>query len=404
MDTVDAQLQLISRGAERIWEVSDLEAKLRRAQESGEQLIVKLGVDPTAPDIHLGHTVPLRKLRHFQQLGHQAVFLIGDFTGRIGDPSGRDKTRPPLTEEQILLNAKTYLDQVGRILDTTTLRVVYNSDWLNNLTFGELVRMAASTTMARMLEHNTFRQRLESSDSIRMHELLYPFMQGYDSVALKADVELGGSDQTYNLSFGRDLQRFYNQEAQVCLTMPILTGTDGVQKMSKSLGNYIGISEAPAIMFDKIMRMADSNIINYFTLLTDVDIDEVSLMEQKLADKPETQYLIDCKKRLAHEIISTYHTVDIAEAVVGSYGKLDKAGLPELNITQLLAEDQTVNLPVLMKDALGFNSLSEARRLINQGGVSINDVKVLPDTFTVSLVAGDIFKFGKTKFVKITKK
>lgn len=402
MESIKTQMQLISRGTERIIESQELVQKVAKSIESGKPLKIKLGVDPTAPDIHLGHTVPLRKLRHFQQLGHEVIFLIGDFTGRIGDPTGRDKTRPPLTEEQILANAQTYLEQVAKVLDTSKLRVVYNSHWLKDLTFGELIKMAATTTMSKMLEHNTFRQRLESSESIRMHELLYPFMQGFDSVALEADVELGGSDQTFNLAFGRDLQRFFGQEAQACITMPILTGTDGVQKMSKSLGNYIGINEPPAIMFDKIMRMADSNLVNYFTLLTDIPESEIESMVIQLQNEPTSEFIIDCKKKLAFEIIKTYHSETIAQEVVDAHGKLDKVGLPELSISEVASEIGTVNLPLMMRDKLGLGSLSEARRLIKQGAVSVNGQKVVAETQEMLLKSGDIFKFGKTKIVKIS--
>ena len=403
METIETQMQLISRGTERITDAQELSQKIAQAIEKSKPLKIKLGVDPTAPDIHLGHTVPLRKLRHFQQLGHEVIFLIGDFTGRIGDPTGRDKTRPPLTEEQILANAQTYLEQVAKVLDTNKLRVVYNSHWLKDLTFGELIKMAATTTMSKMLEHNTFRQRLESSESIRIHELLYPFMQGFDSVVLEADVELGGSDQTFNLTFGRDLQRFFGQEAQICITMPILTGIDGVQKMSKSLSNYIGINEPPAIMFHKIMRMVDSNLVNYFTLLTDVSESEIKIISTQLQNEPTTDFIIDCKKKLAFEIIKTYHSEAIAQEVTEAHGKLDKGGLSELSINDLVSEMGAVNLPLMMKEKLGLSSLNEAKRLIKQGAVSVNGQKVAAETQEMLLDSGDIFKFGKTKIVKILK-
>ncbi len=401
MKTVQEQMQLIRRGTELLIDEAELTTKLERSIAKQRPLIIKLGVDPTAPDIHLGHTVPLRKLRHFQDLGHEVVFLIGDFTGRIGDPSGRDKTRPPLTEGDILSNAKTYITQVSKILDPSKLRVEYNSSWLNQLNFGELIKMAANTTMAKMLEHNTFRQRLDASDSIRMHEMLYPFMQGYDSVALRADVELGGSDQTFNLTFGRDLQRFYGQEAQVCITMPILTGTDGVKKMSKSLGNYIGIDEPPAIMFDKIMRMTDDNIINYMTLLTDIPDDEISLIKESLEKNPSTTFIIDQKKKIAAEIISIYHGADVAQTQIDSYGKLKTEGLPEVNIEAYLDADGMLSLTSLMTEALGFKSNSEARRAIENGAVSVNGQKISDVNRSIKLESGDILKVSKVKSFKI---
>lgn len=401
MKPVQEQIHLIKRGVERLIDEQELKAKISISLSQGKPLVIKLGVDPTAPDIHLGHTVPLRKLKHFQDLGHEVVFLIGDFTGRIGDPSGRDKTRPPLTEEDILSNAQTYIEQVSKILNPDKLRVEYNSSWLDNLTFGELIKMAANTTMAKMLEHNTFRQRLESSDSIRMHEMLYPFMQGYDSVALKADVELGGSDQTFNLTFGRDLQRFFGQEPQICLTMPILTGTDGVQKMSKSLGNYIGIDESPAIMFDKIMRMTDSNIVNYMTLLTDIPVTEIEEIAMILSANPETNFIVGQKKRLAFEIIKAYHSENEAQNQIDNYGKLNKSGLPEINVEQFLNPNGQIDIASFMRDALHFSSLSEARRQIKQGAVSVNGTKVLSDKTMIELSDGDVFKCGKTKIYKI---
>jgi len=402
MKTAIEQIQLIKRGAERLIDEQELQVKISKSLSQNKPLIIKLGVDPTAPDIHLGHTVPLRKLRHFQDLGHEVVFLIGDFTGRIGDPTGKDKTRPPLTEEDILRNAKTYIEQVSKILNPDKLRVEYNSTWLNNLTFGKLIKMAANTTMAKMLEHNTFRQRLESSDSIRMHEMLYPFMQGYDSVALDADVELGGSDQTFNLTFGRDLQRFFGQNPQICLTMPILTGTDGVQKMSKSLGNYIGIDEPPATMFDKIMRMTDDNIVSYMTLLTDIPEKEIEEIAKILNDCPNTLFIINQKKRLAFEIIKTYHSENDAKNQIDNYGKLDKTGLPEIKVGQFMINECQVDIVALMKEKLGFSSFSEARRQINQGAVSVNGSKLDSNIFTFQLNEGDVFKCGKTKIYKVT--
>lgn len=400
METVHTQVQLIKRGVERLIGEIELASKIERSTKSGKPLIIKLGVDPTAPDIHLGHTVPLRKLKHFQDLGHEVVFLIGDFTGRIGDPSGRDKTRPPLTEQEILQNARTYIEQVSKILDPGRLRVEYNSTWLNNLTFGELIRMAANTTMSKMLEHNTFRQRLESSDSIRMHEMLYPFMQGFDSVALKADVELGGSDQTFNLTFGRDLQRIYAQEPQVCITMPILTGTDGAQKMSKSLGNYIGINEPPAIMFNKVMQMNDSNIVNYMTLLTDIPEGEVNLVATQLAAQPKTAYIIEQKKRLALEIITGFHSPEEAQSQIDAYGRLDRDGIPELVLIREQIHEE-MEVAFILTDKLGVKSLSEARRLITQGAVHVNGTKINDGWAKVTFQDGDILKYGKTNIVRI---
>jgi tyrosyl-tRNA synthetase len=394
---IQKSLELIQRGAERIIDVAELEAKLRRATETGKPLIVKLGVDPTAPDIHLGHTVPFRKLKHFQDLGHDVCFLIGDFTGQIGDPSGRDKTRPPLSAEDIRVNAATYLEQISKILDPARLRVVYNGEWLQNLGFGELIKMAGQVTMSRLLEHNTFKQRLEQSESVRVHELLYPFMQGFDSVALKADVELGGSDQTFNLMFGRDLQKFYGQDPQVCITMPILTGTDGKQKMSKSLGNYIGINEAAPVMFEKIMRMTDANIVSYFTLLTDVAQEKIDIIASKLSDDPDDSFVIQCKKELAWEIVSIYHSAEAADLAQESYGQENKVGLPEISISKA----KVVQLSEWMVSEMGILSRSQARRLMQQAGVRVNERKIMEDMPIMQLCEGDVVRVGKSKAFKI---
>ncbi len=389
-------MNLIRRGTENMIDDGGLEAKLLRSAEEGKPLIVKLGVDPTAPDIHLGHTVPFRKLRHFQDLGHDVCFLIGDFTGRIGDPSGRDKTRPPLTEEDILRNAQTYIEQIGKIVDTTKLRVVFNSSWLKDLTFGQLVEMAAQVTVSKIFEHNTFRERFENSGSIRMHELLYPFMQGFDSVALKADVELGGSDQTFNLTFGRDLQKFFGQEPQVCITMPILPGTDGVQKMSKSLGNYIGINEPAPIMLEKVMRMNDANIIPWFTLLTDISVDEITEWKSQLAQNPSTEFIRSLKSRLAFEIIAQFHDKDEAEHALDGFGSDDKKNLPEISLSTVVASD----VPELMVNLMGIKSKAEARRLVGQGAVSVNGKKTLALPNLADFQPGDLLKVGKFKMFR----
>lgn len=395
---INNAINLIKRGAERVIDESELKSKLQKSSFNKKPLVVKLGVDPTAPDIHLGHTVPFRKLKHFQDLGHDVCFLIGDFTGKIGDPSGRDKTRMPQSDVQIRLNAQTYLEQVGKILDISKLKVVYNSHWLQDLNFGEIIKMAGQVTMSRLLEHNTFKQRLEHAESVRIHELLYPFMQGYDSVALKADVELGGSDQTFNLTFGRDLQKFYGQEPQVCITLPILTGTDGVQKMSKSLGNYIGINEPPFIMFDKIMRMTDANIINYYTLLTDVEMEKVNELDHRLNQSPDTSFILETKKKLAKEIITLYHSENDALLAYDSYGIMDKAGLPELS----LQSSSVHTLADWMVQSMGIASKSGARRLMGQGAVKINNTKVSEDIPIAKIGVNDVIKIGKFKSFKIT--
>jgi len=400
---VEEQLSIIKRGVTELISESELRKKLKKSKETSTPLIIKLGVDPTAPDIHLGHTVVFRKLRHFQQLGHSIKFLIGDFTGRIGDPSGRDATRPPLTEKQISENAKTDIEQVSKILDKDNLDVVFNSHWLKSMTFEDVIKMAAQTTMAKLMEHNTFRKRFESSESIRMHEFLYPFMQGFDSVALKADVEIGGTDQTFNLTFGRELQKSFEQEPQVCLTMPILVGTDGVQKMSKSIGNYIGIDEPSPVMFDKIMQMNDSNIILYFTLLTDVPIYEIQKMKFELENSPSTEMVLSAKKTLAFNIVRQFHNETAAQKALYDYGKIDKAGMPTFLLKDLNLKNTntTINIIDLMLKVFDFNGRGECRRLIEPGAVKIDNVKVTNIKAQIEVKEGMIIKVGKNKVVKL---
>lgn len=394
---IDKSVKQISRGTERIIDTSELKDKLKLSVQSNTPLNIKLGIDPTAPDIHLGHTVPLRKLKHFQDLGHNVVFLIGDFTAQIGDPSGRDDTRPPLSKDEIKENAKTYLAQVEKILDKSKLEVVYNSQWLNDLTLEKMLNLTAQVTMSRMLEHNTYSNRLERSESIRMHEMLYPFMQGYDSVALDADVELGGTDQTFNLTFARDLQRFYGQSPQVCITMPILRGTDGVQKMSKSLGNYIGINEPVSVMFNKIMQMTDDNIIHYLTLVTDLPIEFIREAEKKLNNQPDTELMINLKKKLAFEVIKTFHGTESAQKAVESYGKVNKEGMPEIS----LEKTKIINIIDIMVGKMGIKSRSQAKRLFRQGAVKINGDKIDDGSFLLDLQPNDVIKVGKIKSFKI---
>ncbi len=399
---IDHQFSLIQRGSERIIEENDLKEKIRKSLESNKPLIVKLGADPTAPDLHLGHIVILKKLRHFQQLNHQAVFLIGDFTGRIGDPTGRDQTRPPLTEEQVLINAKSYQQQIEKILDPLKLKIVFNSHWLKNLAFEDIIKLTAWTTMAKLLEHNTFRTRFEQNESIRFNEMLYPFMQAYDSVALNADIELGGTDQTFNLTFGRDIQKVFGQDPQVCITMPILPGTDGKNKMSKSLGNYIGIDEPPYLMYEKIMRMADDNIVPYFILLTDKPLNEISAIENKLKTQSETGFILEQKKDLAFNIVEFFHNKIAAEKAQESYGKESKEGIRIIKIPNAeISSDKTLSIIRLLQISGKASSRSEARRLIEQGGVSINNVKIKSIENYIKIENEIILKVGKSFICKI---
>src|SRR6266576_269377 len=311
---VDEQLAYIKKGAAEIVKESELRSKLERSLKSGKPLRVKAGFDPTAPDLHLGHTVLLRKLKHFQDLGHTVIFLIGDFTGMIGDPTGRSATRPPLSPEEIMRNAKTYMTQVYKILDSFKTEVRFNSEWFNKVKSEDWIRLAAKVTISQMLEREDFHKRFQEEKPITMHELLYPLAQGYDSVALKADVELGGTDQKFNLLMGRELQRAYGQESQVVLTMPILEGLDGVQKMSKSYGNAIGIKEPPLEMYGKLMSNSDEMMWRYYELLTDVQMSEIERMQREV-------HPMQAKKDLAARIVKDFHSADGAIKATDDWAK-----------------------------------------------------------------------------------
>jgi tyrosyl-tRNA synthetase len=392
----DQQLELIYRGVDRVIEEREITAKVESSIRSQAPLVVKLGADPTAPDLHLGHTVVFRKLRHFQQLGHKPVFLIGDFTGRIGDPTGRDQTRPPLTAEQVQANAVTYQKQIGKILDLSRLTIVFNSSWLKSMLFEDVVRLTSWTTMARLLEHNTFRERFKQADSIRFNEMLYPFMQAYDSVELRADVELGGTDQTFNLTFGRDIQRVFGQTPQVCITLPILPGTDGKQKMSKSLGNYVGIDEPPYIMYEKLMRMVDENIVPYFTLLTDKPLGEIKDIEKRLAENPSTEFVLSLKSELAHTIVTQFHGELAANQSRAGYGVAGKEGIEDLEIDNSELAEGAISVVRLLMLSGRASSKGDARRLIEQGGVYVDNQKVMEVSKSISLSGPMLLRVGRT--------
>ncbi|HCF1396574.1 TPA: tyrosine--tRNA ligase, partial [Pseudomonas aeruginosa] len=351
MKSVEEQLALIQRGADEILVEAELVAKLKR----GQPLRIKAGFDPTAPDLHLGHTVLINKLRQFQDLGHQVIFLIGDFTGMIGDPSGKSVTRPPLTREQVLENAETYKSQVFKILDPAKTEVAFNSTWMDQLTPADFIRLASQYTVARMLERDDFSKRYASNQPIAIHEFLYPLVQGYDSVALKADVELGGTDQKFNLLMGRELQRAYGQEAQVILTMPLLEGLDGVKKMSKSLGNYIGIQEAPGVMYSKLVSIPDTLMWRYFELLSFRSLDEIDSFRKDVEAGANPR---DIKIKLAEEIVARFHGEEAAASAHKSAGNRLKEGelpedLPEIELSS--PEDMPV-ASVLNKAGLAKNA------------------------------------------------
>ncbi|MEM1093340.1 MAG: tyrosine--tRNA ligase [Bacteroidota bacterium] len=395
---VDEQLAHIERGVEEVLPREALVEKLKKAEKTGEPLIVKLGCDPSRPDLHLGHSVVLRKLRQFQDLGHQAILIIGDFTGMIGDPSGKSKTRPALTFEETRANGETYFEQASKILDPDRTIIRYNGDWLGQMTFSDVIKLAGKYTVARMLERDEFSNRFKNGEAISIHEFLYPLAQAQDSVELKADIELGGTDQKFNLLVGRSIQESTGQEPQVCITLPILEGTDGVQKMSKSLDNYIGIDEAPEQMYGKTLSISDALIYRYYELATDAPTDDLPRLKAYAEQDPR-----NAKHDLAYTIVRMYHGEDAAKAARSHFEKtVINKGVPDEMPTFTPETDEVGILDLLT--SIGFTkSNGEARRLIKGNAVSIDGEKVRDPYLTVTLSAQAPFvlKAGKRKFARI---
>ncbi len=392
---IEEQLRLIRRGTVEI--IS--EEELRKKLEKGEPLVVKTGFDPTAPDLHLGHTVLLRKMRHFQELGHKVIFLIGDFTARIGDPSGRSEIRKPLTPEQIEKNASTYKKQFFKVLDPEKTIVAYNSEWLGKLSFADIIKLAGKFTVAQFLEREDFAKRFSEGRPIGIHELLYPIAQAYDSVALKADVELGGTDQKFNLLVGRELQRYFGQEPQVAVLMPILEGLDGVQKMSKSLGNYVGIDEPPFEMFGKLMSIPDSLMMKYFELLTDFTMEEIESFKKDLeAGKVHPKEL---KAKLAFNIVKTYHSEEDAVKAQEEFERVfSKKERPSEVPLKTFPEGEKKIVDLLVEGGL-VSSKSEAKRLVFQGGVKVDGSKVEDINQIIDLSKERFVQVGKRRFLRV---
>ncbi|USZ15762.1 tyrosine--tRNA ligase [Moraxella sp. FZFQ2102] len=393
----EEQLALIKRGADAIYSEEDLLAKLKE----NRPLRIKLGMDPTAPDLHFGHTVVLNKLRHFQDLGHEVLFLIGDYTARIGDPTGKNNTRPPLSEEQVQQNAKTYAEQVFKILDKDKTKIVFNSEWFGKMSAGDMIALASQVTVSRMLERDDFSKRYASQTPIAIHEFLYPLVQGYDSVALQADVEIGGTDQTFNILMGRTLQGRYNQAAQVCITMPILEGLDGVQKMSKSLGNYIGIDDVAGVMFQKILSMPDTLIPRYFELLSFKPMEEVNALLDEMAKGRNPQ---EIKRILALELIERFHGKEAAENAHKSAGNRLADGelpvdLPEVTLS-LGEQDKLFITQVLNQAALAKNS-AQAKDMLSRGAVKV-DGEVVDASFSLSAGQTVVIQAGKKAYARVT--
>jgi len=394
------QVLLLTRGCEGLYTQQELEARLKSAAGEGRQLRVKLGLDPTAPDIHLGHTVVLRKMRQFQDLGHKAVLIIGDYTARIGDPTGVNKTRPVLSDDDIKVNAQTYFDQAGRILDTAAdkLEVRYNSEWLAKLTFADVLKLAGQMTVAQMMERDTFEQRYKAGLPIGVHEFMYPLMQGYDSVCIQADVELGGTDQTFNNLVGRDLQKSAGQPPQIVLVMPILVGLDGVEKMSKSKHNYIGVTDEANDMFGKVMSIPDTLMDNYFTLLTDLPRPEIDTLVD--GDKTHPR---EAKVTLGKMIVEQYHGPEAGLAAEAEFNRVFAQKDVPTDMPEITIADEKIGIVPLVVAAGFAKSNGEARRLIQQNAVSIDGEKVTNVDATVPVTDGAVLKVGKRRFGKIVR-
>ncbi len=395
------ELEIIKRGAVEIITERELKEKLERSRRTGRPLRIKAGFDPTAPDIHLGHTVLIQKMKQFQDLGHEVYFLIGDFTGMIGDPSGRNEMRSPLTRDEVLANAKTYREQIFKILDPEKTRVVFNSEWMNLMSAAQLIELAGKYTVARMLERDDFHKRFIGHYPIGIHEFLYPLIQGYDSVALNADVELGGTDQKFNLIVGRELQKEFGQEPQVIITMPLLEGIDGVQKMSKSLGNYIGINEPPKEIYGKIMSISDDLMWRYYELLSSLTMDEIRRMKNQ-AESGEVNPK-EFKKRLAFEIVERFHGYEASCYAQRLFEEqFEKRCIPsDLESMDYFTNSEKVSIIDLLVDCKMVSSKSEARRLIRQGSVVMDGVKLSDELSQISAKESIIVKVGKRKIKRI---
>ena len=400
---ISEQLEYIRKGAIEIIREEELTEKLKRAQKSGKPLRVKAGFDPTAPDIHLGHTVLIRKMKHFQDLGHTAIFLIGDFTGLIGDPSGRSATRKQLTKDEVLENAETYKQQIFKILDPQTTVIDFNSRWFSTLGAEGFIRLASHYTVARILEREDFTNRMKNQMPIAMHELLYPLVQGYDSVALEADVELGGTDQKFNLLVGRDLQREYGQESQIVLTMPLLEGLDGVQKMSKSLGNYIGINEAPSEQFGKVMSISDLMMWRYYEVATDVSLKDIQGLKQDV--ETGRRHPMDVKAELAETIIAQYHGTAAAGAAREEFNRVFRnREVPEdIESREMAVGQAPMRLAKLLASLSLASSITEAQRLIESGAVHMNDMRITNVKAELDFAQPSqyTFKVGKRRFLRL---
>lgn len=403
MASVTEQLDVLMRGVVDVVSVEELEAKLTRSVKTGKPLRVKLGIDPTGFDLTLGHTVPLRKLKAFQSLGHQVVLIIGDYTAQIGDPTGRNEARPRLTHEETLAHGRHYVEQAAKVIDVSRLEIRYNSEWLAPMNFADVIRLAGKTTVARMLERDDFSKRYHEGRPISLHEFFYPLMQGQDSVAIRADVELGGTDQTFNLLMGRELQRDEGMEPQVCITNPIVEGLDGVEKMSKSKGNYIAVADRPEEMYGKAMSIPDGLIAKYLIHFTEMPLAEIEALQRAMAEGMNPR---DAKMRLGRELVALYHGPAAAQAAEDHFRTVFQKKdvpdeMPEFHPDPSLLEDGAAGVIQLLLGAGLVASGSEARRLIVQGGVSVDGERVADERTTLVLRDGMVFKVGKRKFARL---
>lgn len=400
--SLNEQLDQIRRGASEIVPEEELARKIEKSIKNNVPLNVKLGCDPSRPDLHLGHSVVLRKLRQFQDLGHTAILIVGDFTGMIGDPSGRNKARPSMTLEETRQNGESYFKQASKVLSPKNVKIVYNSEWLGKMNFEEVIKLASKYTVARMLERDDFEKRYIAQEPISVHEFLYPLAQAMDSVAIKANIELGGTDQKFNLLVGRDIQREYGLDAQVILTMPLLVGTDGVEKMSKSLGNYIAITDAPDEMYGKTLSIPDNLIYDYFVLTTGVSEPELHLIKNQIESKSANPR--DLKRRLAREIVTLYHSREAAQQAEENFDRIFvRKENPEEIEERILNSLTPPVVSQLLVEVGAAGSKSEARRLVLQGGVTIDGVKITDPNFVVNFTTPFVLKVGKRKFYKIKK-
>ncbi|MFQ5756117.1 MAG: tyrosine--tRNA ligase [Acidiferrobacterales bacterium] len=397
MSDLNAQLRVLKRGTQEIL----LESELSERLAAGKRLRIKAGFDPTAPDLHLGHTVLINKMRQFQDLGHEVLFLIGDFTGMIGDPSGKISTRPPLTRDEVIENARTYEQQIFKILDPEKTLVIFNSSWMNEMTAADMIRLAALHTVARMLERDDFQQRYTRGQPIAIHEFLYPLVQGYDSVAMRADVELGGTDQKFNMLVARELQKHHDQSPQVVITLPILEGTDGVNKMSKSLGNYIGIDEPPAEQFGKLMSVSDELMWRYLELLSFEDLKTIEQWRREVSQGLNPR---DVKVRLAKEIVGRFHGIAAANKAHKEFiARFQRGQIPEeMPAIRLTVDGRGLPIPRILKEAGLAASTSEAMRLIKQGGVRVDGERVENPKLQIAAGQTYILQVGKRKFARVT--